>query len=587
MTADMDDAGLVKAALSGDHAAFGELAQRYRDAAFGIAFHRLGDFEAARDAAQEALVTAYVELSTLRDPAKFGNWLYRIATTTALAHRRRRRLTVSLDESSFRVHPQADAFESAERAEKARRVNEALAALAEQDRLAVILHYVDGYSHEEIGGILGTSVSAVKSRVHRAKRRLREEMQSMVESSLKSEVPAIEFTEDLVRLALTRDREQGIASFGYVIPARLEYTDETIEAICKVAAELGREGYSWLFAPPHIPEDSPAMELLKGMGFQTELETHWYERSLSGRLPKAPPLDPGCEVRHLQDADSSEVMAFFKRTVMKDGPVSIDEEQIRNNNRAPDLIPEASLAAYCGGKVVAMVSAHKVTREDNPMYPKYKAGMAVLGWVMHDQCPQVLEHLLASALRVLKSGGLKSAVKNQLQPTYYRDQEVISILRRLGFGFVRSEYTLKLDLKAAAPEAPSERHVTTGERPTRKLQPLKFSVFEGDRAPKYAKALQVRVSEVLGTSPVVAPGEVYIVYGEYTLKEPIVPILALACNGTSWGILFHLSRLSLGTHRFAASANILEVHPGKEDRLYVHTPGLEGDTVRHAVIRLE
>jgi len=51
-----------------------------------------------------------------------------------------------------------------------------------------------------------------------------------------------------------------------------------------------------------------------------------------------------------------------------------------------------------------------------------------------------------------------------------------------------------------------------------------------------------------------------------------------------WGLINHTSP---GTHPFAAAASVLEVTPGKEDRLYLHTPGLEGDTVRHTIIKLE
>lgn len=59
------DESLVRATLDGDQDAFNVLASRYRDAAFGIAFHHLGDVETARDAAQEALVAAFVDLPTL------------------------------------------------------------------------------------------------------------------------------------------------------------------------------------------------------------------------------------------------------------------------------------------------------------------------------------------------------------------------------------------------------------------------------------------------------------------------------------------------------------------------------------------
>ena len=182
---DMDDEGLVRSALAGDQRAFGELANRYRDAAFGIAFHRLGDFEAARDAAQEALVTAYLDLPTLRDPSKFGNWLYRIAGMKAAAIRRRQQITVSLDAPGIaeRLSSEPAPIESEE---NTRLVRDALSTLSENERLAVILHYVNGYSHAEIGDMLGASIPAVKSRIHRARGRLREEMRGMVEETLRT-----------------------------------------------------------------------------------------------------------------------------------------------------------------------------------------------------------------------------------------------------------------------------------------------------------------------------------------------------------------------------------------------------------------
>lgn len=189
MAPDKSDASLVRAALEGDESSFDELALRYRDAAFGVAFSRLGDFETARDAAQDALVRAYLELGTLRDPAKFANWLHSIALTTALGAIRQRRDVFSLDESDA---PQLTAsgpgpHEALERSERAKRVKDALMALPEPDRLPVVLHYVNGYSHEEIGSILGTSESSVKNRVYRARRRLRKEMLDTVERTLRDE----------------------------------------------------------------------------------------------------------------------------------------------------------------------------------------------------------------------------------------------------------------------------------------------------------------------------------------------------------------------------------------------------------------
>lgn len=189
MATDKSDTYLVEAAMQGDRAAFDELAHRYRDAMFGIAFSKLGDFEAARDAAQDALVRAYMDLPTLRDPEKFCNWLYSITLTTALGTIRRKRYTSSLDEPDAQEQPskEPNPHESAERSEKVSQVREALMGLPEQDRLPLILHYVNGYSHNEIGNILGTSISSIKNRVYRARRRMREEMLVEVEKSLKDE----------------------------------------------------------------------------------------------------------------------------------------------------------------------------------------------------------------------------------------------------------------------------------------------------------------------------------------------------------------------------------------------------------------
>ena len=577
----MTDAQLVRATLEGDQTAFGELVRRYRDAAFGIAFHRLGDFEAARDAAQEALITAYTDLDRLREPDKFGHWLYQIATTTALGLLRRRRLTVPLDSPEMTEHPSPDPTpaESAERTEKARQVREALEALQESDRLALILHYVNGYSHDEIGSMLGSTTSSVKSRIHRARGRLREEMQQMVEDTLKSEKPGIEFTESLVRLALSKDKDQGVAYLAYVVPGRVEYTPQTLDAICRVASELAQEGYSWLFAPPHIPSDSRAFDLLRGIGFQVEIELHWYERSLSGRLPAVPPLDPGIEIGRYTDADPGAVMAFIDATIVRDGAAHLSEDFILNQQKAPDVIPEASFVARRGERIVSVVTSHKAFSDT----PKYDAGSVVLGWTLNDDAPDAMKHIIALALRAIKAGRWECAVKDQLQPTYDRDVQAASVLEQLGFKLAKSQYVLKLDLKSRSWDTCPGQAMETASVPMRELKPLRFSVIEGDRDPKYANALEVNVSEVLGTSPVIRPGDIYLVSGEYTIAKPIVPYVGLGNNGTSWGFTTCLSE---GAHQFAAGANIVAVNPGKEDTLYLHTPGLEGDTVRHAIIRL-
>jgi len=181
------DGELVEATIEGKQEAFGELVARYKDAVFGVAFHRLGDFEEARDVAQDAFVKAYLGLSKLRDGDAFAHWLYRIADGTAMDAARRRRGELSLENPDSLDANRLLPSPTGDDALVARQVREALAQLAEPDRLAVVLHYVNGYSHAEVAQFLGTTPGAVKTRVSRAKAKLRKEMAEMVETKLKQE----------------------------------------------------------------------------------------------------------------------------------------------------------------------------------------------------------------------------------------------------------------------------------------------------------------------------------------------------------------------------------------------------------------
>jgi RNA polymerase sigma-70 factor (ECF subfamily) len=178
-----EDSALVAATLAGDQHAFGDLVARYRDAVFGVAFHRTGSFEPARDAVQETFIKAYRRLATLRDATRFAHWLYRIADTVALNMTRQPRREVPLE--SVREQPTRDPVLAglAKQDGLARWLRRALASLTEPTRLAVILHYVNGYSHAEIAQFLGTTPGAVRTRVSRARSQLREEALAMVEET--------------------------------------------------------------------------------------------------------------------------------------------------------------------------------------------------------------------------------------------------------------------------------------------------------------------------------------------------------------------------------------------------------------------
>jgi len=178
------DGELVAESLAGSHTAFGELVARYEDAVLGIALARLSGAEEARDAAQEAFIKAYLNLASLRDSASFGSWICRIAEGTALDFARRTRREMPL-ESDFSAAPAA--HEAAE-SDVGVQMREALSRLSEPTRRALILHYVSGCAHAEVAGVLGTTPGAVRTRLSRAKARLRREMVAMVEDSVKATI---------------------------------------------------------------------------------------------------------------------------------------------------------------------------------------------------------------------------------------------------------------------------------------------------------------------------------------------------------------------------------------------------------------
>jgi RNA polymerase sigma-70 factor (ECF subfamily) len=578
MSEQKNDEHLVKAAVDGDRSAFDELAQRYRGAAFGVAFHRLGSFEAARDVAQEALIKAYQDLPTLREPSKFGNWLFRITVTAAAAYRRKSPYMLSLDLMPDRISDHAAWME---RAEKARQVREALDVLPEADRLAVILHYVDGYSHEEIGDMLDSSVSAVKSRIYRARRRLREEMLEMVESNLKSELPKVEFTRDLAQVILQKYGENGGIGIlnGLIVPADVEYTDRSKAALCRVALELADQGYSWLVAPPHIRDDDPLLGMLNELGFQVEMEMFRYQRSLAGALPQTPSLEPKYEIRGLAEADAGQVLTLLRKTANRFAPMGIDEDWVRRQLTSPDLMRDASLAAYANGQLAAIISVFKV----NTRNPKYELGSAVIMWMDYDPeigTVQLMQHLGTAALRAAGSDGIATISAVEISE---HQAERIPVLEWLGFRRIHSIYNLKLNLKSmdterlrAAISGPGK----TPAGPTKSPRALRFSVQE---LPNEATTrLNLQISELAGTSTTVSVGEVYVVKGEYVYEGDHTGMLRLVddgrVSGTDWPLV-------AGSHGFISSASIEQVNPGSEKTLYLNVSS--GESGRITVLRID
>ena len=177
-----DDATLVERSRAGEPAAFGELVTRYQDRLYNTLVRVCGDAEEARDVTQEAFVQAFVKLDSFRGNSAFYTWLYRIAQNTAISRRRRRKPTSSLDEAREAAgvepaDPDARPEANLEREEQAIQVRAALATLSEEHRSVLVLREIEGYDYETIGEMLEVPVGTVRSRLHRARMQLKEEME--------------------------------------------------------------------------------------------------------------------------------------------------------------------------------------------------------------------------------------------------------------------------------------------------------------------------------------------------------------------------------------------------------------------------
>ncbi|MHC4403609.1 MAG: RNA polymerase sigma factor [Planctomycetota bacterium] len=180
-----DDAQLIEATLSGDSTAFGGLVRKYQDRLYNTMVRATGCADDALDVVQDAFVQAFRKLSTFRQSSAFYTWLYRIAFNVAASHRRRRKPAASVDEARESsglepVDPQPGPHDQAERAERCRQVEEAMATLTDDHRAVLVLREIDGCCYETIADVLDVPVGTVRSRLHRARLQLREELREVL-----------------------------------------------------------------------------------------------------------------------------------------------------------------------------------------------------------------------------------------------------------------------------------------------------------------------------------------------------------------------------------------------------------------------
>jgi RNA polymerase sigma-70 factor, ECF subfamily len=172
------DDELVAHCLCGRREAFSELVLRHQKMVYSVARSMLGDAHRAEDVAQDAFLQAYQALSSYRAQGRFQAWLRTIVTRLCLNDRRDSHREVAWADLSDRPEVMADGPESRlGEWEQRSAVHRAIAQLPSDYRAVIVLRYMEELSYEEIARHLGVPVSTIETRLHRAKKQLRQLLQ--------------------------------------------------------------------------------------------------------------------------------------------------------------------------------------------------------------------------------------------------------------------------------------------------------------------------------------------------------------------------------------------------------------------------
>lgn len=244
-------------AQQGDLAAFDVVVKQFQGMAVGYAYSILHDFQLAEDAAQEAFIQAYVDREMLREPQAFPAWLRKLIFKQCDRITRKKKVsTMPLDDTVGLQDTSPTPLEAVEQQETQKVVLSAVDTLPEDQQIATMLYYIDGYSLSEVGEFLDVPAHTVKSRLHCARAKLRNKMIGLVEETLKQNAPGENF-HNRIRKTL-----EGIAQFPWQstwlcfegsLFGCLKYIDEGIDLAYLMGVSGGAFKFLW------HPDSSPAM----------------------------------------------------------------------------------------------------------------------------------------------------------------------------------------------------------------------------------------------------------------------------------------------------------------------------------------
>jgi RNA polymerase sigma factor (sigma-70 family) len=190
MSTGLNDNEIISKVLEGDQQAYALLVDRYQRYVFTLTLRFMKTREDAEEVAQDVFIKAYRSLADFRGASKFSTWLYTIVNTTCITFLRKKKLEIhSLDHSA--IFEAADSIDSGMRSnmveQKSRMamVNHAIKLLNSDDAEIITLFYKSEQTLEEIAAILGIEPNAAKVRLHRARTRLKDKIETHFADEIK------------------------------------------------------------------------------------------------------------------------------------------------------------------------------------------------------------------------------------------------------------------------------------------------------------------------------------------------------------------------------------------------------------------
>ncbi len=178
----MNEEKLISRAARGDAAAFNELLGMHEKRMYAVCLRMCANHEDAQDCLQEAMLRIYRSISGFKGQSTFSTWIYRVTMNTCLDELRKKKNkpSTSLDSLLDTGWSPSDDYDTPEHraieGERKTAIQNAIADLPEDMRSAVVLRDIEGFSYDEISGMLGINVGTIKSRISRGREKLREKI---------------------------------------------------------------------------------------------------------------------------------------------------------------------------------------------------------------------------------------------------------------------------------------------------------------------------------------------------------------------------------------------------------------------------